>query len=110
AVTETQTWEPPTSRTQLWLLTGFQSLSLLVFGFAALTTPVREARSSLTGIVFSTSGSRARWGNLATISRPGTGKLAFVIPETRDRICPSAKLASPDCEPRSWIRTQPRRL
>ena len=70
-------------------------LSLPVFGFAALTIPVPEARSSLTGIVSSTSGSRARWENLATILRPGTGKLAFVIPETRDRICPSTKSSQP---------------
>jgi hypothetical protein len=55
-------------------------------------------------------GSRARWENLATISRLGTGKLAFVIPETRDRICPWARSARLGCGPRFWIRTQPRRL
>ena len=48
-----------------------------------------------------------RWGMLAITSRRGTGKLVSVTPETKDRICPSAKSASPGCAMPCWtqIRT-----
>jgi outer membrane receptor protein involved in Fe transport len=86
------------------------SPSLRGFSFAASTTPAPEMKSSLTTIISSMLVCAESWGNLAIISRLGTGSWVFVIPATKGRICPSAKSASLDCEKLFWIRILLRHL
>ena len=55
-------------------------------------------------------GLRGEMGELAIISRLGTGRWVFVIPETKGRTWPPAKLASLGCGKHFWIQTRRRHL
>src|SRR4030095_1706099 len=95
---------------QVFFPTEVVSRSRQGFSFAALTTPVQDMKSSLTTIIFSMLVCADSWGNLAIISRLGTGSWVFVILGMRGRTCLWAKLARLDCGKPFWIPTQLRHL
>src|SRR5262249_46515050 len=95
---------------QISFLTDLVSRSPLVFGFVVLTTPAHGAKNSLTGTSCLTWGCVVKWDGSPIILRRVIGKLVSVTLGTKDRTCPLARSASPDCARRFWTAIQPRRL